>query len=301
MWYFSVTRFLIGCGFLSVASVTDLKTRRVPNKLWILMGSAAMLLLFSELILRKLWFAEEIFWSHLLIFIPIIVLFSEAFVERPPIYSEGKLNLKVVLWLIFPIIVFAYMLNTLANSLLFWTLTMIPGMMLFAFLLYFFYILYGGADAKAVITLAVLVPFYPSIPNLTNWAISSDLIPLMQTFFPFTLVILLNASLIVIIFPLCYFFVNVFKGDFDIPKMFFGYRRDIEEIEDSFVWPMEYYDEGRLKTQLFPRSKSEERLESLKEHDRRKVWTTPKIPFIVPIFGGFILSFVIGNPVMYLF
>lgn len=301
MWYFSLTRFIVGAVFLLIASTMDLKTRRVPNRLWIVMGSVAMMVLFSELLVRKIWSDAEIYWQHFLIFVPIIVLFSEAFMDRPPLYSEKGIELKVLAWLILPVVVFIYMVNTLSHSLLFWTLSMIPGMMLFAFMMYFFYILYGGADAKAVITLAVLVPFYPYIPNFTHRAVSADLVPLMQTLFPFTLVILLNSSLIVAVFPVFYFFMNLFKKDLDFPKMFFGYRKKVSEIEDSFVWPMEYYEDGSLKTELFPRSDPEERVESLKLHDREKVWTTPKIPFIVPIFIGFILSFIIGNPMMYLF
>ncbi|MEF8873372.1 MAG: A24 family peptidase C-terminal domain-containing protein [Candidatus Thermoplasmatota archaeon] len=299
MWYFSLTRFLIGAASLLIASVMDLKTRRVPNRLWIVMGSIAMAVLFSELLVRKLWFDADIYWQHFLIFVPIIVLFSEAFLERAQLYSEKGLDLKVLTWLLLPVFVFIYMVNTLTHSLLFWTLAMIPGMMSFAFLLYFFYILYGGADAKAVITLAILVPFYPHVPNLTQRALSAGHVPLMQTLFPFTLVILLNSSLIVVVFPIFYFLMNVLRRDVDVPKMFFGYRKKIADIEDSFVWPMEYYEDGNLKTELFPRSDPEEKLESLKRHDRKRVWTTPKIPFIVPIFVGFILSFIIGNPLMH--
>lgn len=301
LWYFSIARLLVGIGFLSAASIRDLKTRRVPNKLWIIMGSVGILILFTELLIRKFWLGNEIFWTHFLIFIPIGMIFSEAFVERPPVYSKGRLNLKVLIWLLIPLIVFVYMVLVLAGSIIFWTLAMIPGMMLFAFLLYFFYILYGGADAKAVITLAVLVPFYPQIPGLTRTALGSELVPLMQTLFPFTLVILLNASLVVIVFPIGYLLINLYKGDLDFPKMFFGFKKRVDEIEDSFVWPMEYYENGKLKTELFPRSSSEEKLKSLRSHGREIVWTTPKIPFIVPISIGFLISFLIGNPLLYLF
>ncbi len=306
MWYFSAARLGIGSIFLLVASIRDLKTRRVPNELWMVMGSIAIVLLFIELLAVRTWFVDDIdwidhvSWTHFLIFIPIIVIFSEAFIERPPVYSKGKVDLKVLGWLLLPLIVFVFMLNSLASSLLFWTLVMIPAMMLFAFLLYFFYILYGGADAKAIITIAILVPFYPYIPRVTNWTLSSDLIPMMQTFFPFTLVVLLNASIIVAVFPIGYFFINIFKGDIDLPKMFFGFKKRTRDIEDSFVWPMEYYEDGKLKTELFPRSNTEEKLDSLKKHKRKYVWTTPKIPFIVPIFIGFMISFVIGNPLMYM-
>ncbi len=290
MWYFSGARFIVGLLFLLIASIKDLKTRRVPNELWIVMGSIAMGILFVELLLM------DVSWMHFLIFIPIGVLFSEAFIDRPPIYKEGKLNFLVLGWLMLPIIVFTYMLNVLAGSLTFWALAMIPAIMLFAFGMYFFYIIHGGADAKAIITLAVLVPFYPDLPYITHRAISQELIPLTEAFFPFTLVILLNSSLIVLVFPISYFVINLLKGDIDLPLMFFGYKKKVEDIEDSFVWPMEFYEDGELKTELFPRSGSEEKIESLRKKKVKTAWSTPKLPFIVPMFGGFLISFFIGNP-----
>jgi len=294
MWELSLIRLIIGAIFLFVASLKDLKSRRVPDELWIIMGFIAMGILGAELI-----FIREVYWTYFLIFIPIGIVFLEAFIDRPPLYSKGKLNPIVLGWLTLPLVVFIYMVSVLGGDLLFWSLAMILAVMLFSFILYFFYILHGGADAKAVITLAILLPFYPDIPGLTFRAISSEVVTGIEIFFPFTLVILLNASLIMLIFPVLHFMFNLYHGDIDIPKMFFGYKKRLSDVEDSFVWPMQYYEEGKLKTELLPRSETEERISSLKNHDMKTVWVTPKIPFIVPIFIGFLISFVIGNPMMH--
>ncbi|MEF8874891.1 MAG: A24 family peptidase C-terminal domain-containing protein, partial [Candidatus Thermoplasmatota archaeon] len=243
---------------------------------------------------------KEARWEFFLMFIPIGVLFAEAFVDRPPIYSEGKINFRALGWIILPILVFVFLVNRLGGVLLFWSLTMILAVMLFTFALYFFYIIHGGADAKAVITLAILFPFYPTIPELTHRALSAQLVPIMEILFPFTLVIVLNASLIVMVLPFTNLFINLSHGDIDFPKMLFGYKKKVSEIEDSFVWPMEYYEDGEVKTELLPRSVSDERIESLKKHGREEVWTTPKLPFIIPILIGLILSVLIGNPIMYI-
>ncbi len=293
-WYFSVVRFIVGVVFLLAASIKDLKSRRVPNEIWMIMGSIGMVILGIEL-----WFVKEASWEYFLMFIPIGVLFAEAFIDRPPIYSEGKLNFRVLGWLVLPMLVFVFLVNRLGNTLLFWSLTTILAVMLFSFILYFFYIIHGGADAKAVITLAILFPFYPTVPRLTHRALSAELVPAMEVVFPFTLVILLNASLVVLILPFAYLFINLSNGDVDFPKMFFGYKKKVSELEDSFVWPMEYYDDGKLKSELLPRSMSEEKIESLKEHNKKEVWTTPKLPFIIPILFGLILSILIGNPIIY--
>ncbi len=295
MWELSLIRLIVGATFLFVASLTDLKSRRVPDELWILLGIVSMAILGVEL-----FFIKEVSWQFFLIFIPIGIVFLEAFIDRPPIYSKGKLNLPVFGWFILPLLILIYMINVVGHYLLFWSLAMILVVMLFSFILYFFYILHGGADAKAVITLAILLPFYPEIPNITYRAISPEVATGMEIFFPFTLVILLNASLIMLIFPIVNFVFNLYRGDIDFPKMFFGYRKRINDVEDSFVWPMQYYEDGKLKTELLPRSETDERIRSLKCHGMKMVWVTPKIPFIVPIFIGFIMSFVIGNPILHL-
>ncbi len=294
-WYFSLARFIVGAGFLLAASIKDFRSRRVPDELWMLMGAVAMVILGAEL-----WLIKDASWEYYLMFIPIGVLFAEAFVDRPRIYHEGELNFRVLAWLILPMLVYVFLVNRLGGELLFWSLTMILAVMLFSFALYFFYIIHGGADAKAVITLAILFPFYPTIPELTHRALSIQLVPVMEILFPFTLVILLNASLIVLVLPFTNLFINLSNGDIDFPKMFFGYKKKVSKIEDSFVWPMEYYENGKLKTELLPRSVSDERLDSLKKHDRKEVWTTPKLPFIIPILIGLILSVLIGNPIMYI-
>ncbi|MEF8835791.1 MAG: A24 family peptidase C-terminal domain-containing protein [Candidatus Thermoplasmatota archaeon] len=295
MWELSLVRLVVGAVFLFVASLKDLRSRRVPDELWILMGIIAMGVLGAELL-----FVKEVTWEYFLFFVPIGVVFLEAFIDRPPVYSEGKVNPLVLGWLFVPILVFIYLIGVLDGSLLFWSLTMILVVMLFSFILYFFYILHGGADAKAVITLAILLPFYPNIPELTYRAISTEVVTRMEVFFPFTLVILLNASLIMLVFPIANSLFNLYNGDIDIPKMFFGYKKRVDELEGSFVWPMQYYEDGQLKTELLPKSDSAERISSLKNHDMKTVWVTPKIPFIVPILIGFVISFLIGNPLLHL-
>ncbi|MGM0510116.1 MAG: A24 family peptidase C-terminal domain-containing protein [Thermoplasmatota archaeon] len=278
-----------------VAAGKDLKTRQVPNELWIVMGSIASVILALDIFLRGAG------WKYYLIFIPILVLFMEAFYERPLLYEDGKVNILVLGWLVLPLVTFFYQIFEIGDKTLFWSLATIPIMMLLIFLFYFFRLIYGGADAKALLVIAVLVPFYPRIEILNLFEMSAEVIQAMQLFFPFTLVILLNSSLILLILPLIYFFINLKNGDIGFPQMFFGYRKKVDEIPDSFVWPMEYYEGGEKRFQYMPRGDSEEDYRSLLEHDERIVWVTPKIPFLVPMCIGFLLSYVIGNPILLLF
>lgn len=293
--YLPLARFFVGIIFLVVASWKDLKTRTVPNVLWIVMGSIASLLLMVDLFLRGAG------WQYYLIFIPILVLFMEAFYERPLLYEDGRVNILVLAWLILPIITFSFQIFEIGHDIYFWSLAAIPIMMLVIFLFYFLRLIYGGADAKALLVLAVLVPFYPQIEILSFVDVSANIVQPMQLFFPFTLVILLNSSLVLLVLPVIYFFINLKKRDVGFPEMFFGYRKRVEEIPDTFVWPMEYYEDGKKKFQYMPRGDSEEDYLSLKEHGIEVAWVTPKIPFLVPMCIGFILSHIIGNPILLLF
>ncbi|MFW6196397.1 MAG: A24 family peptidase C-terminal domain-containing protein [Thermoplasmatota archaeon] len=293
----SVSRFIVGFLFLFVASIMDLKTRRIPNELWMIMSGFAVVLLFLEL------FTRGVSWEFYLIFIPIAVLLAEAFIDRPPLYKDGNINFPMIGWFALPIASLIFQIYTLHEKLFFWSLMTIPIIMAVVFGLYFFYIIYGGADAKALIVIALLVPLYPHIPYLTHMAGSELLLDLMQIFFPFTLVVMLNASLLSLSLPVSFIFKNIGKGDIRFPEMVFGYRKKVDEIQDSFAWPMEYYDDGEHvveKLSLRPKKDPEEAIQSLKDHDVKTAWVKPKIPFIVFIFLGFVLSFIIGNPMIYI-
>src|SRR5437660_2170025 len=86
---FAVTRLVIGVGFLLVAAVADVRTRRVPDTLWIGLGSIGLVVLAVELIQDQI---EVDAWALLgsagLLFFAIFYgepLFDEdGFHARPP-------------------------------------------------------------------------------------------------------------------------------------------------------------------------------------------------------------------------
>ncbi len=294
MHQLSIARFLVGLIVLTIAAVSDVKTRRVRDELWYFLCAAAVAILVLDLYIR------DALWVHYLILIVIGVLFMEAFIERPAVYQDGTVSPLAMGWLIIPVIVYSYMFVNLKNSSLFWSLSTIPAMMLIAFLFYYLGILYGGADAKAVLTLGILLPFYPVISGISNFGAPASIIETIQIWFPFTFVILLNSSLILLILPLFYFFFNIKRGDVGLPQMFFGYKKRVTEIQNSFVWPMEYKIDGYWRIELFPRREEKEAVEVLLNSGKRKVWVTPKLPFLVPMLAGYVLSFFIGNPMMHI-
>lgn len=291
----SIIRFVICFVFLGIAVVSDVRTRKVPNTLWLIMAPIAALVLAFDL------YTRGVGWRYYLIFIPIGFFLVEALVERPPLLSEGKMNILIMGWFMLPVITVIYMLYSIESAMLLWSLISILVMMAVAFILYYFAIIYGGADAKAVVVLAVLFPFYPEIQGLTHWGGDPAMLEFMEVFFPFSFVILLNAALLTLLLSIYYFALNLKNVNLGFPEMFFGYRMDIDDIEDSFVWPMEYYENGKRNVKLFPKGMSDGALESLKEKGRRRAWVSPKIPFLLPMFLGFLISYIIGNPFLYIF
>lgn len=294
MWYLSLSRFLVGTVFLSIAAFLDIRTRKVPNKTWIFMGGIASVILFIDMFLKGLG------WRFYLIFLPIAVLLVEALIERPELISDDGVNVPVMAWLLSPLVVIPYQIFSIGNRTAYWPFLSIVIMMALVFVLYYLRVLYGGADAKAVIVVALLVPFYPNISGLTFWAGGDLLLSMMEVAFPFVLILLMNAGILMLTMPVYMLLKNIAKGELSFPEMFFGYKKKVDDIEDSFVWPMEFYRNGSRKISLMPRGSGQEKLRSLKEKDRKEAWVSPKVPFMVPLLFGFVLSFIIGNPILQL-
>ncbi len=288
---YSIARLSIGLAFLLVASASDLRTRRVPDQLWIVLSVISMGILAVEM------YSQEAPLLYFLIFVPIVFFLCEAFLEVPELLNESGINPLGIVWLLIPVISLGILIGTSSGETDIWPLIAIPIMMFLAMVLYYLRILYGGADAKAVMVLAILVPYYPVIEGITNYGGTSEMIDAMGYLFPFTLVVLLNSSLILIFLPVFYLILNLKRGHIGFPRMFFGYKTEVKRARKSFVWPMEYLEGGKRKIRLMPRGTEKEIYDSFQEEEL--IWVTPKIPFIVPMCVGFVVSFLVGNPLMH--
>jgi len=277
---------------LGVASVLDWRTRRVGNPYWMILSFVGLILLTLQVLI------EEEDPAYLAVLVPILAILSDVYWDRE---GEGRLAVLV------PVAKYATAVTAVAVLVYLWAddeyflaLAMVPIMMLAFVVMYMLDVIRGGADAKALIALAVLFPFYPDIASL----------PLLQTdagladvVFPFSFVVLINAAIIVVFVPLVFAFRNAASGDFRFPQAFLGYRMEVDRIAGTFVWLMERVEEGRRIVYTRPRrgENLEEEVGLLKAAGASKVWVTPKIPFLIPITLSVALSAVAGNLLLLIF
>ena len=186
---------------------------------------------------------------------------------------------------------------------------------LFTFVLAYLFFrlrLFGGADAKCLIALSVLIPVNPCF-TFCSYQLPINFSPfMMHDPFPFAITTLLNAALFSLCAPLGLFVYNLLtlrrdelKGDFGLA--FIGYKLRIEALSDMvnkhtrLVHSYEE-DEGDVK-RIFIFGGIEidaEVVEALKNYRAQgkigdKVWVTPELPFILFISAGFFTALLYGN------
>jgi preflagellin peptidase FlaK len=276
----SIIRFIIGVIILLTAAYQDYKTRLVSSILWIAMALAGALILSYQLI-----FVFEN--SFALYFIPIIlIMFFEWYVELSK-------NLRVLINGIG--FVLSLLLLSISFNLSTFSVFLIILVMLAAKLLYIKKILKGKADAKALMSIAILVPYYPAL--FTVYSLPSINRSIAQVTFPFAIEVLMNAAVTAVFYVIYLFFFNVSKRDIGFPEMFLGYKLKIEDFKNKHVWLLERIDEGGTHyLSLTPDENAEDsELEKFRLRKIEKVWVQPQIPFIVFMLIGFILAFMFDD------
>ena len=276
---------------LAYASVLDWRTRRVPNTYWIALSLVGLALIPIQLL------ADEKDLKFLLIMVPILVILSDVYwgSEEGPLakyMTVAKYAVAVV-----AIVALAYLWGTDGY---FQHFLAVPIMMLLIVAMYMLDVIRGGADAKALLSLSILFPFYPvlgSFPILHSDAPSAEII------FPFSFVILITAAVLVVLLPLGFLAKNLASRDFRFPLAFLGYKMESAEIGKSHVWLMERIQDGGHVTSTRTRRDEDlgKEVEALSKAGYKRIWVTPKIPFIVPMTASIILSAVIGNWLLYIF
>lgn len=262
-------RYLVGSVILLYAIWTDLTERRVANEVWLVTLVIGILLVGYDIV----WGGPPLFW---LLSAPLVGVFA---------YSLWRLGL-----------------------------------------------IFGGADAKCVIAFAVLCPFPPAIVTM-----GGQVYPHLGAFTPAAVTMFTNAVLVTIVVPFFYFLVNLLRGRFHPVAMFLGTRMALSRVAQEPVWVMEWVKPGpdapeaeegptleetsqdpdlspeglpvvpqeevqdaTVRLQYFPTRAGDyaRNLARLQAMGVKEVWVTPKIPFMVPLFIGWILAWTAGDLIM---
>jgi archaeal preflagellin peptidase FlaK len=168
---------------------------------------------------------------------------------------------------------------------------------------------FGGADAKSLIAIAILFPYYPVI-----YLAGSALLPLSagvrSPIFAFT--VLGNAVVLTLVVPIYVLLRNLVtvpgkELKSNLIGSFTGYLMPLEGLRGKHVRLMHVYNENNgvvNKKLVFGGREAEpkviDRLLRWKEKGLipEKVWVTPKLPFLIPITIGFLAAVIYGDILM---
>lgn len=147
----------------------------------------------------------------------------------------------------------------------------------------------GGADAKALASLAILAP----LPLGAAWSLPlSPPLPLVLTSLTNGLILALSVPLVLLVW-------NIAHGDVDGARTLLGFKRPLEKVDLRVAWPLEFVDEeGEHVVAATPRGVPRDAFDpdAMAEHGHERVWVTPKVPFLVPLWLGFVLAVLVGDP-----
>lgn len=226
--------------FLIYSCYSDIKTRRVTNKLWLIMLAGGGLFVLND-----------------------ILTFGIAYIPRL-IISAG---------LIFAFVYILFQFGT-----------------------------FGGADAKSLIVLSIILPAYPEFHALGYaFPLNRPLIPL------FAFGIFGNAVLLTIVVPIALAIYNLTKMGLHIDKPFYifvGYKSRISELANKHIKMIQDFEivDGNIKFH-FKRGGVEINDEKIKELKnglekgliKDEIWVTPGLPFMIPITLGFFVAALYGD------
>jgi len=169
-----------------------------------------------------------------------------------------------------------------------WYLVFILIMIALMYLFFQMRLLFGGADAKALMALAILVPIQATMLG--------DQLPIWKSFMPGSWIIFANATILFLLIPISLLLYNIVKRNIQFPHSLLGYVITVEKAKQKFVWPLEKIKDGKRRLMYMPKNFDiDEELAEFERQGITEIWVTPKIPFMIPLLIGFLASFILGD------
>lgn len=144
--------------------------------------------------------------------------------------------------------------------------------------------LFGGADAKALMLLALLAPLPPSTGT-----------PMQPAFDA-----LANGSAFMLGVPVYFLAMNLARGDLVLPAALLGRQLPLPVARSRHVWPMQIADvdaPNGLRWRYWQRLAGDQAAEyaALERKGVTTVWVTPKVPFMLLLLFGWAAAWQWGN------
>jgi preflagellin peptidase FlaK len=277
---------------LGAASFLDWKTRKVGNSYWLALAILGLVFLIMQVIV------DEQPLEYLVVLLPIAAILLDVYHE-PPVGSRFVRTAPIAEYgvAIAAILILAYLWS---DSLYFAHLLAVPVMMIVIVVFYMLDVVRGGADAKALISISIVFPFYPAYDGLPLLVAEGAY---TEIFFPFSFVVLVTAAIFVAFLPVGFVVKNLLSREVEWPYALLGYKIDTSSAYGKQIWLMERMQEGRHI--VYSRPKRDEdlgrELQLLASAGHNRVWVTPKIPFIPAILAATLFTALAGNLLLLIF
>ena len=297
------------------AAWLDHLERRVPNQHWLTWSQPAAFLMLMELIIAQADISLYMFAAGL------FALASISVIGRPTIrdiMQGNKLDVLVSIWYVVGIIGLLLGIpkygivepadlllgNIDGLTLLWWQFVVVIFVLIIIDLGWRFRLIHGGADAKALMLVALTLPHWDTVPVL--YEIQTD----TALGLPPAISILMWGGLAFLLIPIFTTVENIVKGNIksanEIIRMFHTVRIPLDEVMTRHVWLLttviESADGEKSVTHNLkaPRkTPSDEQLQKqvdeLKSMDVESVWVSRKFPLLVFLWPAIIPMIIWGD------
>lgn len=302
------------------AAWMDHKNRRVGNEHWMVWVKPALFLWALDLI------AQEADWTIFLTASAVVAYASTSIIGRPTlndIFSGSKMDLIVSSWYVLslagiiggslkygdisPIDVLVG--NETGSAALWWgTLSGLLTILIID-LAWRFRLIHGGADAKALMLVAILIPSWDTMPLISDKT-SDSLVAL-----PPSLALLMWGGFTFILIPFILLVKNIFNSNIssfaDLKLSWHASKMKLSKVKDSHVWLLtsiiqlpdgssKVYHKSRAPRRTPSDEELDNSIKELENFDVEEVWISHKLPLLVFLFPAIIPLALLGDPISYI-
>ncbi len=278
-------------GGFAYAAAADWRAREVTDRLWQVMGLAGLVL--GALSLAPGGLAPVILWIVVAAF-TLQHMFAWTLGPRLEAY-ENAVDIGLYVIVVATVVLASIELGVGPRGVPYVVIALLATV-LFSRGLFEAGLLFGGADAKALMIAGVLLPVFATPLLVPPAAIAP-----INEYLPFPINLLMDAALLSAAVPIALAVRNAARGEFRGGKTFTGYSIPVRELPERFVWvhdPMSREgreEEATIETSEQDRQRRIRIARELTAQGVERVWVTPQIPYLVLLAAGTVAALLAGN------